>query len=113
MTMELEIEVTKAHREIAMTALGVELPLKHEYGRVFIETGEDKSDIYPCTKRFALALATFEFKIKNKIDCLFCLDKKTIKQTCSLCGGDWDNGRMSCMGCNHGFINIRCHHCFK
>ena len=60
------IEVTKTHREIAMTALGVELPLKHDYGKHFIETGEDKSDIYPCTKRFALALATMEAEYKLK-----------------------------------------------
>lgn len=56
--MENETNVTQKHRELAMIAIGVDLPLRHDYGKKFIETGEDPSNIYPITKRFALALAT-------------------------------------------------------
>ena len=56
------MQTTKRHRELAMTAMGVELPLKHNYGINYIETGEDPSNIYPITKRFALTLAKLQYE---------------------------------------------------
>jgi hypothetical protein len=33
--------------------------------------------------------------------------KGTCRQTCTLCGGDWGDGRMRCKNCDHGFVNCR------
>lgn len=60
MSNENQFEVTATHREIAMIAMGVTLP----YGKYFITTGEDPSNIYPITIRFSKALAKIEYETK-------------------------------------------------
>lgn len=59
----MEVIITQKHRELAMVAMGVDLPLKHAYGKHFIETGEYVSNIYPITKRFAQTLAQLEYDL--------------------------------------------------
>jgi len=56
----------------------------------------------------AVAVIKQALGIKSQV-CKTCND--TRKVTCALCRGDWDNGRMSCMRCDHG--EVECSTCSK
>lgn len=60
MCADIDKKLNENHRERAWIVIGGVLPCPHEYGRKFLETGDDPGNIYPNTLRFATAIARAE-----------------------------------------------------